>query len=136
MGRYIQCRWKQAPKASCIPEVQCGPRKKVNQLKNDVKNGQYVQNSDILFLIYAEQWLNTRKNVRSKNTQKMYRNIIHVHFTCLEGIRLSDIRNSHFQILINNAMDKPRTCQQINITFRQILKAAVIDKYTGAGMLE
>lgn len=64
----------------------------------------------------------------------MYRNVIERHLSFLEGVRLTDIRNSHFQLAINNALDKPRTCQQIYITFRQIVKMAVADNYIGAGM--
>lgn len=108
--------------------------RQVNQLKNEVENGQYVQSTDILFLEYAKQWLNTKKSVREKNTRKMYKNVIDTHLEFLETVRLSDIRNSHFQLAINNALDKPRTCQQIYITFKQILNMAVTDNYIGSGM--
>ena len=37
---------------------------------------------------------------------------------------------------LNRALDKPRTCQQICITFKQILKMAVADNYIGPGMYE
>lgn len=110
--------------------------RKVNALKNQVENGQYVQDSDIMFLDYARQWLKVKKGVRQKNTQAMYRNIIETHLSFLENIRLSEIRNSHFQLAINRALDKPRTCEQIYITFKQILKMAVVDNYIGAGMFE
>lgn len=110
--------------------------RQVNQLKNAVENGQYVQKTDILFLEYAKQWLETKKSVREKNTQTMYRNIINTHLSFLETVRLSDIRNSHFQLAINNALDKPRTCEQIYITFKQILNMAVTDNYIGAGMYD
>lgn len=110
--------------------------RKVNQLKQKVENGNYVQDSDALFLDYARQWLQTKKGVREKNTRAMYQNIIETHLSFLEGMRLSDIRNSHFQLAVNNALDKPRTCQQIYITFKQILKMAVTDNYIGSGMYE
>lgn len=66
----------------------------------------------------------------------MYRNIIETHLSCLDGVRLADVRNSHFQLEINNALDKPRTCQQIYVTFKQILKMAVVDNYIGSGMYD
>lgn len=110
--------------------------KQVNQLKQDVENGQYVHNTDVLFLEYVYQWLDIKKGVREKNTRKMYKNIIDTHLSFLETVRLSDIRNSHFQLAINNALDKPRTCQQIYITFKQILKMAVTDNYIGSGMYD
>lgn len=110
--------------------------RQVNQLRNEVENGQYVQLSDITFTDYANEWLETKKSVREKNTQTMYRNIIETHLSFLENIRLRDIRNSHFQMAINNALDKPRTCQQIYITFKQILKMAVTDNLLGSGMYD
>lgn len=110
--------------------------RQVNALKYKVENGQYVQNSDVLFLDYAREWLRVKKGVREKNTQAMYKNIVEKHLSFLSDVRLSDIRNSHFQLAINRALDKPRTCQQIYITFRQILKMAVTDNYIGAGMYD
>ena len=110
--------------------------RQVNQLKHDVENGKYVHNSDMTFTDYACQWLQTKKGVREKNTQAMYRNIINTHLSFLENIKLSEIRNSHFQLAVNRALDKPRTCQQICITFKQILKMAVADNYIGPGMYE
>ena len=110
--------------------------RQVNQLKSEVENGQYVQNTDVTFLEYARSWLKTKKAAREMNTRKMYENIIETHLSFLEGVRLSDIRNSHFQLAINNALDKPRTCQQIEITFKQILKMAVADNYIGVGMYD
>lgn len=110
--------------------------RQVNQLKNEVDNGQYVQSTDVTFLEYARSWLKTKKAAREMNTRKMYENVIETHLSFLEDVRLSDIRNSHFQLAINNALDRPRTCEQIEITFKQILKMAVADNYIGAGMYE
>lgn len=110
--------------------------RKVNALKTQVENGKYVQDTNILFLDYARIWMQTKKGVREKNTRSMYNNIIETHLSFLEGIKLSDIKNSHFQLAINRALEKPRTCQQIYITFKQILKMAVSDNYIGSGMYE
>lgn len=110
--------------------------RQVNQLKKEVDNGQYVQSIDITFLEYARSWLKTKKAAREMNTRKMYENIIETHLSFLEDVRLCDIRNSHLQLAINNALDKPRTCQQIEVTFKQILKMAVTDNYIGSGMYD
>lgn len=110
--------------------------RQVNQLKNEIQNGQFVQKTEILFLDYANQWLQIKKGVREKNTKTMYKNIIDKHLSFLENVKLSDIRNSHFQLAINHALDKPRTCQQIYITFKQILKMAVADNYIGSAMYD
>ena len=110
--------------------------KQVNALKESIKQGNYVQPSDILFGTYAKQWLVAKKSVREKNTQAMYTNIIDKHLSDLASTKLTNIRNSHFQRVINNAIEKPRTCQQIYLTFRQIIKIAVTDNIIGAGMAE
>ncbi len=110
--------------------------RQVTQLRNTLENGQYVRNTDTMFLDYARQWIETKKGTREKNTQVMYQNIVEKHLAFLEGVKLSDIRNSHFQMAINSALDKPRTCQQIAITFRQILKMAVADNCIGPGMYD
>lgn len=110
--------------------------RQVNQLKSEVENGRYVQSTDVGFLEYARGWLLTKKAAREMNTRKMYENIIETHLSFLEDVRLSDIRNSHFQLAINNALDKPRTCQQIEVTFKQIMKMAVADNYIGPGMYD
>ena len=110
--------------------------KQVIRLKNEIENGQYVQNTDIMFLDYANEWLRVKKGVREKNTQKMYKNIIDKHLAFLIGIRLVDIRNSHFQMAINNVLDQPRTCQQIYVTFKQILQMSVVDNHIGSGMFD
>ncbi len=110
--------------------------KQVNALKESVKQGNYVQTSDETFGSYAKKWVRTKKAVRGKNTKAMYDNIIDKHLAILADMRLSDIRNSHFQLVINEAVDKPRTCQQIYITFKQIIQMAVTDNLIGAGMAE
>lgn len=107
--------------------------RQVNVLKESVKQGAYVQSSDICFGQYADQWLRTKKSVREENTRAMYRNIIEKHLYCLSAVKLSDIRNSHFQLVISKASDKPRTCQQIYITFKQIIGMAVVDNLIGEG---
>lgn len=108
--------------------------RQVNELKNQVANGQYVAHTDVLFVEYANHWLLLKKSPRELNTRKMYRNIIDTHLSFLEAVRLCDIRNSHFQLAINNAIEKPRTCEQIYLTFKQIINQAVIDNHIGAGM--
>lgn len=103
--------------------------RKVNALKQKVESGNYVVPTDKLFGEYADEWLTVRKSSRGINTRTMYKNIIDKHLAFLSTVRLCDIRNSHFQTAINNALDKPRTCQQIYITFKQIIRMAVTDSY-------
>lgn len=106
--------------------------KQVNLLKEKVKNGNIVQPAEYTFLEYARIWKIHCKAVREKNTQKMYENVIEKHFIILEGIKLIDIRKMHFQMVINNALEKPRTCKQIALTFKQVIRSAIQDKYLPA----
>lgn len=102
---------------------------KVNALKEEIRTGQSRLPNEYLFQDYARHWLQTKKSVREKNTQTMYDNIVEVHFSFLADVKLSDIRHSHFEQAIANAVDRPRTCQLIYITFRQIMRMAVSDHF-------
>lgn len=102
--------------------------KQVNALKRRIEEGKQIQTSDVTFLAYANEWLKTYKAVRENNTKAMYQNIIDKHFATLKGVKLQNIRKTHLQLVINNASQKPRTCQQITLTFKQIIRAAVEDR--------
>lgn len=106
--------------------------RKVNEIRTNVKTGKYTVNESITFIEYSRKWLKSYKAVRSRNTQYMYENIIEKHLIILEGIKVSDIRRYHLQTVINESRDRPRTCQQINVTFRQIIRAAISDKLLAA----
>lgn len=95
---------------------------------NKLKNREYVRPSDITFYDYAKLWKDVWKNGRSKNTIAMYTNIIDAHFAVLSHVRLLDINRLHYQTVINNASGKDRTCQQIYMTFKQVIQCAVSDK--------
>ncbi len=93
-------------------------------MKATVADRKYVTPTDET-LTYARSWLKVYKKVRQLNTQRMYENIIEKHLIILDGIRLQDLRKIHFQSVINNALKMPRTCQQIALTFQQIVKSAI-----------
>ena len=99
----------------------------VSEYNARVAAGQFAKSSDALFLDYCREWLRTYKAVRERNTQAMYENAIMKHFAPLDGVRVADLRKTHLQMLINSALDKPRTCQVIKMTFKQIVNAAVDD---------
>ena len=58
----------------------------------------------------------------------MYKNIIEKHLIALGTVKLTDIRRTHYQLVINNAVEHPRTCEQIKITMQQIIQSAISDK--------
>lgn len=103
--------------------------KKVKKIQMQIEEGSALKISQSTFYEYSLEWLETYKTVRSTNTKKMYSNIITKYFSPLKGIKFEELRRTHFQILINSAINNPRTCQQISLTFRQIIKAAIADRY-------
>ncbi len=101
---------------------------KVRDLQSKVEQGNVVVDKDVEFISYCKKWRDVYKSICEKNTQAMYDYVINNHFRQLEGMRLIDIRKIDFQLLINDAADTPRTCQQIALTFRQVIKSAVSDQ--------
>ena len=97
--------------------------KKVNEFKDKVYKREYVTSSDISLYDYAIEWLDTYKVNRSRNTYLMYRNIIDKHIIDLSDIPLQHLTHARLQSLINERVDRPRTCQQLALTLKQILKS-------------
>ena len=108
--------------------------KKVNAFKADLARNEYSE-SNLTFGEYSQKWLRLYKITKEKNTQKMYEAAVRC-LAPLEDIRLVDIRHSHFQQIINENIDKPKTCKNIKITFTQIIKSAVRDRYLPHSAIE
>lgn len=100
--------------------------KKVLEFKAQVESGGALAYSAMTFPQYAQKWFETSKVVSELNTQRMYKTTLK-YFDCLYDIGISDVRHSHFQMVINNNMNHPKTCKNIATTFRQIIKSAVRD---------
>ena len=109
---------------------------KVNQLAQDVEMRKHLRISDVTFLDYAKAWLQVYKAGKETNTQAMYKNIIDKHFVILKGVKLQDIGRVHYQMLMTSTSDKKRTQQQIQITFKQVLRSAVSDRLFAANVFE
>lgn len=100
----------------------------VNEFKSDVEKRKISVTSDETFWSYAQKWYKTFKAPKEKNTYAMYENIIEKHFCVLAAVKVNDIKKVHLQMVINNALDKPRTCQQIYMAFKQVVKSAITDR--------
>lgn len=109
---------------------------KVIALKNSIENGDSTKAGNISFYEYALEWAEESKKAKSANTQEMYSGCIQRYFVSLQSVLLQDVSHRHFQTLINENMDKPRTCQIIKITFKQVIKQAIRDHYLPKGALE
>lgn len=101
---------------------------KVNSFKLSVSDKQNTRFCSMTFGEYADHWLTNAKGTREKNTIAMYRNVIDVHLAAVAFLPLTQFQHSHFLQIINAASDKPRTCEQIYITVKQILRMAVQDR--------
>lgn len=100
--------------------------RKVAEFKKTRDSGDLTINTKILFCDYASAWLEACKGVREDGTKIMYQNIINTYFRrLLPTLKLQDIKKIHFQQLITAAKDRPRTCQQISLTFRQVIRYAI-----------
>lgn len=108
--------------------------KQVTRFKMEVEEkGAASKQSGTPFLIYARQWLELAKASKELNTRKMYRGVIEKYFDIIADVPISEIRHSHFQAVINAQLDHPRTCQQIALTFRQIIRYAAKNHHIAAG---
>lgn len=102
---------------------------KVKELQKEVEERGKVRNYSRSFYDYALYWLDVNKATKEKNTKQMYDGIIRRHFAALADLPLDSVRQSHIQQIINENHEHPRTCQQILLTFKQVVKMAVKDNY-------
>ena len=84
-----------------------------------------VQVSNITFGEYSKMWFDLYKQNKELNTQKMYKTCVDKYLAPLDDIRLTDIKHSHFQMIINENSEHPKTCKNIKLAFSQIIKSAV-----------
>ena len=69
---------------------------------------------------YARKWLEIYKHDAELNTRTMYRHVIDVHL---------DARKTDVLMCLNAASGKLRTQEQLLLTLKQIVRAAVTDKH-------
>ncbi len=101
--------------------------RKVQEFKSDRDNMNVTTYSELTFYEYAMKWLKNNKATKEKNTQEMYYYIITGSMYDMD-FPVSQIRHSHFQEIINRNAEHPRSCQQIALTFKQIIKSAIRDR--------
>lgn len=103
---------------------------KVDALKAQIKSGKYTLKSKDTFDQYATNFIKLYKSNKEYNTQRMYDTVLNTYLIPVLGQKkLSDIKRSDIQALINDNADHPRTCEQIKIVLKQILSSAVEDHY-------
>lgn len=110
--------------------------KKVDEFKLALHTGKVTISSEITLKEYSDLWLKTAKSVRSGNTNEMYKNIISRHLCDIGHYPVAQIKHSTIQMLINERIDRPRTCQQIMLTLKQIYKMAEKDRIIPKGTVD
>lgn len=109
---------------------------KVIEYNQMVRERKAVRKSDISFYSYAQKWRQIYKASRSKNTHAMYDNIIEHYFSDLKYVCISEVSRQQYQATLNKAEGKSRVQQQIALTFKQVVKSAILDQYLPANAID
>ena len=102
----------------------------VDEHNEKLRNRALVKRSSISFFEYAKAWQKAYKGSKRHNTKAMYTNIIEKHL-CAVTCQISDVSRIHYMDILSNTKGA-RTKQQISMTFKEIVRAAIKDKYLPA----
>ena len=82
---------------------------------------------NVTFGDYASKWLAVYKANRGVATRAMYESVLKNHVDLLARVPLKDVTRLMIQGQINARADRPRTCEMILLTVKQIFKSAIRD---------
>ena len=103
---------------------------KLAEIKSQLNKGIVIDDEGLTVGEWAEQWLTLYKADVEHNTLAMYRNAVDKHIKkALGSLRLSALKTSHVQGLINSLSDKPRTAEVVKLTMSQMIKQAIVSEY-------
>lgn len=109
--------------------------KQVAAFKEQVNAGKVSKKTDTTIEQYAQEWIKT-KAVYTNNTQRQYTEIIKYYIIPTIGnVKVCDLLKMHFQQLIAQNAQHPRTCQLIRRTLLQIAESAVDDHLLNESVL-
>lgn len=106
----------------------------VREMEEKVRNRDILKESKVSVQEYARKWLEIYKHDAELNTRTMYRHIIDVHLDALKSVPISSIRKTDVLMCLNAASGKLRTQEQILLTLKQVVRAAVTDKHIAPGV--
>lgn len=109
--------------AKTIPELD----NSIAQIRVDLLNGKKIHNERVSFSQYSQKWLKQRKPFLEYKTYVMYESVLKLYCTSINQMEMKDITKSDIQGIINDNIDKPRTCQQIQLTIKQVFEYALDD---------
>lgn len=115
-GRQIR-KWISADSKTELKQKILRYRMELEQVENP---------SDITFEKYSDQWIQTYKANRAKQTQEMY---IYALRKCeeLNPVPVKKITKSMCQQIVNESWDHPSSARNIVLTLKQIFKTAAAD---------
>ncbi len=101
----------------------------VREMEEKVRNRDVLRESKVSVQEYARTWLDIYKHDAELNTKAMYRRIIEVHMDILKSVPISSLRKTDVLMCLNAASGKARTQEQLLLTLKQVVKAAITDKH-------
>lgn len=97
-------------------------------IKDKLNKGIYADDKGTTVKTWANKWFETEKATCGIRTKEMYDRMVFSHIIPGIGdIRLRDLKKSDIQIMINKNAEHFRTCEQLRMTVKQMLTAAVED---------
>jgi len=102
--------------------------KKIIELKIRYEKGLILKSSIVLFKDYKYVWFDNKKPSISAKSIASYDSILKNHFTLIDYMKVTDIKKSHIQKVINELIDKPNTANKTYMTLNQIMENAVDDE--------
>lgn len=108
--------------AYSIPELE----NKKATIKEQVNKGIYADDKGMTVGTWADAWFKVDKDTAGIRTKEMYETCVYSHIIpSLGSIRLRDLKKSDVQKLINDNKEHRRMCEQIRMTIKQMLFAAI-----------
>ena len=108
--------------AHSIPELE----NKKAAIKDQVNKGIYADDKGMTVGEWADIWFKVDKDTAGIRTKEMYETCVYSHIIpSLGTIRLRDLKKSDVQMMINNNKEHRRMCEQIRMTVKQMLFAAI-----------
>ena len=105
---------------------------KVIEFCANVKTGGEAISSDATFYEYACDWVQRSKQHAEKSTLQWYVNIIERYLSEVD-CPLNQINARELQNVININSEIPRTCQNIKLVIKQVLKSAELERFIPRG---
>lgn len=96
-------------------------------VKSDYLKGNNIITKKVIFHDYASRWLALKKPYIANKTYDMYASILKLHVGFIDDRDMKTIIKFDIQNLINQTIDKPRTCKKIQVTLNQIFESALQD---------